>query len=89
MKSSGNGKPERCANNLLLIVRGEVPYQRVKGLNPHMIDLPHDTAMQGIELSARWNIENYEPRVAVRSIDFGRSSDGRGDYAVTATVEIV
>lgn len=29
MKSSGNGTPEQCAVNLLLITRGEVPYNSV------------------------------------------------------------
>ena len=31
MKASGNGAPEICVQNLLKTIRGEVPYERIKG----------------------------------------------------------
>ena len=33
MKASGNGAPEICVQNLLKTIRGEVPYERIKGLS--------------------------------------------------------
>ena len=32
MKASGNGAPEICVQNLLKTIRGEVPYERIKGI---------------------------------------------------------
>ena len=40
MRASGNGAPQLCANNLLQLVRGEVPYERVKGLDPRIVGQP-------------------------------------------------
>ena len=41
MRASGNGRPEQCAANLLKITRGEVPYDRLKGLGTSAIDGPY------------------------------------------------
>ena len=43
MKASGNGSPETCASNLLRIVRGEVPYDRVRGRDGALVDQPNAT----------------------------------------------
>ena len=32
MKGSGNGNPAICANNLVRISRGEIPFDRIKGV---------------------------------------------------------
>ena len=37
MRANGNGAPNVCASNLLRLIRGEVPYERIKGLDPRMI----------------------------------------------------
>ena len=63
MKSKGNGKPEQCAANLLKIIRGEVPYERLKGLNADLIDMPGSAAMQEVGPEIEWLIETYEPRL--------------------------
>lgn len=88
MVASGNGNPARCANNLLRIVAGEVPYERVKGLDPRIIDRPSTDAEQDFEISARWNIKTYEPRVSAKEINVSRT-DENGGYSVTAEVEIL
>lgn len=89
MIAHGNGTPARCANNLLLIVAGEVPYERVKGLDPRAIDLPADEAAQEVEISARWNIKTYEPRVTTKAINISRTAaQPHGGYNVTAEVEL-
>ena len=41
MRASGNGSPEVCAANLLRIVRGEVAYDRVRGVDGTLIDKPN------------------------------------------------
>ena len=43
MKAHGNGNPETCAFNLLRIVRGEIPYDRVRGRDGTLIDRPNVT----------------------------------------------
>ena len=43
MRASGNGSPEVCAANLLRIVRGEVAYDRVRGVDGTLIDKPNAT----------------------------------------------
>ena len=44
MKASGNGAPEICVQNLLKTIRGEVPYERIKGIDRTLIDKPSETA---------------------------------------------
>jgi phage baseplate assembly protein W len=90
MVASGNGNPVRCANNLLLITRGEVAYERVKGLDPEVIDMRSDEAAAKLEISARWNIKTYEPRVGVKSIKINQTgNNSHGTFDVTAEVEIM
>ncbi len=67
MKSRGNGTPQQCTANLLLITRGEVPYDRVKGIDATLIDRPSLQANPRLVADARWLIETYEPRVDVQS----------------------
>ena len=43
MKASGNGAPEICVQNLLKTIRGEVPYERIKGIDRTLIDKPSET----------------------------------------------
>ena len=40
MKAYGNGAPEQCAANLLATARGEVPFDRVRGIDAANIDAP-------------------------------------------------
>lgn len=70
VRSRGNGAPEVCANNLMQIVRGEVPYERVKGLDPRLIDRPLPSAKVDVEQDAEWLISTYEPRVAFKGVVF-------------------
>lgn len=68
MKASGNGRPEQCAANLLRITRGEVPYERLKGLSAAGIDGPTVYASDSLVMDAEWLIRTYEPRVDVNDI---------------------
>ena len=62
MRASGNGSPEVCAANLLRIVRGEVAYDRVRGVDGTLIDKPNAT--DEAVADAEWVLETFEPRVA-------------------------
>lgn len=86
MRGSGNGRPQVCTQNLLQIVRGENPYERVKGLDPRMIDKPAETVAPEVMQDAEWLIETYEPRVTVNEIRVGESDGTQGRYTVTADV---
>ena len=86
MKSSGNGAPKVCANNLLRIVRGECPFERVKGLDPRIVDQPFARSSTELEADAEWLIRNYEPRVRFERIDTAHSDAVKGDFSVTAKI---
>lgn len=85
MRASGNGSPDVCAANLLLTFRGDVPYERVKGLDPRLMDKPITTAEPEIKQDAEWLLETYEPRVAVKGIALAQKDTG-GGYIVTADI---
>lgn len=86
MRATGNGAPIVCANNLLQITRGEVPFERVKGLDPRMIDRPHSVAEAEIQQDAEWLLETYEPRVDVNAINVEPTDTVSGGFAITADI---
>ena len=77
MKSSGNGLPQQCVANLLNIWQYEVPYARLKGMDPSIVDMPKDEAEVAAKNHATWLIENYEPRVTVNDIDITYTDENR------------
>lgn len=84
MKASGNGDPAQCVGNLLRLVRGEVPYERLKGLNAKLIDQPSASAAQELMADAQWLIENYEPRINLESIDLIAALAQAGHFNINA-----
>lgn len=86
MRAKGNGSPEVCAGNLLKITRGEVPFERVKGINPRLIDRPHSIAEAEMQQDAEWLLETYEPRVEVNSINIDPTDAATGGFTVTADI---
>ena len=85
MRASGNGSPDVCVANLLMTFRGEVPYERVKGLDPRLMDKPITAAEPEIKQDAEWLLETYEPRVSVNGITLEPKDTG-GGYIVTADI---
>lgn len=85
MKASGNGAPETCASNLLRIVRGEVPYDRVRGRDGSLVDQPNaaDEAMA----DAEWLLEEYEPRVEITDIATDSSGAAAGDFGLRVNIK--
>lgn len=87
MRAKGNGTPAVCSDNLLKIVRGEVPFDRIKGLNPRTIDRPLIDAEAELQQDAEWLISTYEPRVTVERIRVAQSNGATGNFNVTAEVK--
>lgn len=85
MKSSGNGDPAQCVGNLLRLIRGEVPYERLKGMDPSLIDQPSAAAAQELMADAEWLIENYEPRINLESIDLEAALAKVGHFNIRAS----
>lgn len=86
MKATGNGAADLCASNLLQITRGEVPFERVKGLDPRMIDRPHSIVKAELQQDAEWLLETYEPRVNVNAIHVVPTNSAPGGFVVTADI---
>lgn len=87
MKASGNGTPQVCVNNLLQITRGEVPYERVKGLDPRLIDRPVSTAGLELRQDVQWLVETYEPRAEIKNIAVTQDAAVEGGFSVSADIE--
>lgn len=87
MKATGNGAPNVCANNLLRLVRGEVPYERVKGLDPQIIGRPVMIGNAQLRQDADWLVETYEPRAVIKSISVDQEEIASGGFTVTAEIE--
>lgn len=82
MKASGNGEPMQCVGNLLRMVRGECPYDRVKGMDPSLIDQPTEIAAPLVQAEAKWLIKTYEPRVNADHVDVSAISAQNGNFAI-------
>ena len=86
MKAKGNGVPEQCAINLLLISRGEVPYSRIKGRDASVVDAPASTAIRDAEADAEWLIERYEPRMNVDAVNVSDTLADVGEFGINASI---
>ena len=82
MTESGNGRPERCALNLLRTTRGEVPYERLKGLERSIVDTPAVIAAGTIEADIQWLMETYEPRINLNSINLSALIAREGQFGL-------
>lgn len=88
MKAKGNSRPELCAANLLRITRGEVPYERTKGMSIANIDSPATRAGSDAAADAVWLLENYEPRIDVDSVNTEAITAETGDFLLNADIII-
>ena len=88
MKASGNGEPMQCVANLLRIVRGECPYDRIKGIDPTLIDQPTEIVAPLMQAEARWLIKTYEPRVNADEVDISAITSQNGSFALTVDATV-
>lgn len=87
MLSKNNSNPAVCINNLIQIARGEVPYDRVKGINFAQIDTPVAQLTGEIVDEAEWMLDTYEPRAEIDSIEVIPSDAPNGHFALIATIK--
>ena len=87
MMAKGNGAPQVCVNNLLRLFRGEVPYERVKGLDPRIVDRPVAVADAQLRQDADWLVDIYEPRAEIRSLTITHLDSTDGGFTITADIE--
>lgn len=87
MRAKGNGTPQVCVNNLLRLFRGEVPYERVKGLGPRTIDRPMLMGNSELRQDADWLVDTYEPRAAIKTITMSQSDTANGGFLITAEIQ--
>lgn len=89
MLASGNGNAMQCVANLVRIGRGECIYDRVKGINPTLIDKPGNIVNPILKEDIKWLIKTYEPRVNIDSIDLYALAAQIGEHklSIVATVE--
>lgn len=86
MKASGNGTPEQCVENLLRISRGEVPYDRIKGLDVTVADAPAAQIAPAVEADAAWMVAAYEPRVQVNGAKLEGTQAQHGHFVVDVQI---
>lgn len=86
MKSSGNGSVDVCVNNLLRMVRGEVPYERTKGIDPRLIDMPQRGSSTDLAADAEWVLEIFEPRAVLDGLKVVQKDGANGDFSIVANV---
>ena len=88
MLASGNSNPLVCVANLLRTVRGEVPYDRLLGVDPDHIDQTSSLAVPEMMIDMEWLIEAYEPRVEVVGFERAALNADEGVFAVTPKVKL-
>lgn len=87
MRAHGNGAPRVCVQNLLALFRGEVPFERVKGIDPGIIDTPLGSAEQDIKADAKWLIETYEPRAELERLTVADNDGAAGGFVLLADIK--
>lgn len=87
MRAAGNGDTAVCVNNLLRLFRGEVPYERVKGLDPCIIDQPIRSSDPTFRQDADWLIDVYEPRAKIKTITVEQRDAIDGGFSIAADIE--
>ncbi|MGN1249175.1 MAG: early E1A protein [Candidatus Spyradocola sp.] len=86
MKATGNGRPQTCVQNLLKTIRGEVPYERLKGIDRTLIDRPSVTAAPDLESDVEFVVKTYEPRVKLGSVELRALAAEVGGYVLAADI---
>lgn len=89
MLSKNNSNPAVCVNNLMQIARGEVPYDRVKGISFAQLDVPIAQATDEIVEDAEWMLDTYEPRSEIDSIEVTPTDAPNGHFAITAKINTI
>lgn len=84
--------PTERINNLLSMYQGECPFERLKGMDPTLIDMPASFAKPKIIEHVKWLLKTYEPDLTIISVsiyDADSNIDGVsfGDYIIKVEIE--
>lgn len=82
MRGKNNGDPQVCVNNLMAITRGEVAYDRIRGIGTEPIDGTIASSSADIAQDAKWVINTYEPRGEVDGIEVVADEASDGGFKV-------
>ena len=77
MKANGNGTPQQCVANLVNLFQYEVPFARLKGMDPSIVDSTTDDAEVAAKNHVSWLIESYEPRVTLNDVEISYTEGNR------------
>ncbi len=80
MKASGNAAPETCVQNLLKTIRGEVPYERIKGIDRTLIHKPSGTAANDLAADVESVVETDGSPACASSSDLVALVAQTGDF---------
>ena len=86
MIGKGNSSIRLCVQNLMRTFKGEVPYDRLKGLNPRLIDKPFAEAEPKVRQDAEMLIKVYEPRATTKGITVSQNDAVGGGFVVDADI---
>jgi phage baseplate assembly protein W len=84
MIATGNGNPELCVANLLQTIRGEIPLERLKGIDPSIFDKPSAAAVPQTRADIAWLLKTYEPRFNLKNVDIPALIAERGAFTIHA-----
>ncbi len=82
LKATGNGTPQQCAQNLLSIIRGENPMERVKGIDVRYIDKLQHEAEIDIKEDVKWVLQIYEPRIDIEDVKIKVAEQENGNHHI-------
>lgn len=87
------GSPVNRINNLLSMYQGECPFERLKGMDPTLIDMPASQVKPKIIEHVKWLLKTYEPDLTVLSVGVydadGNSGNGVlfGNFIIQVKIE--
>lgn len=80
MLAKGNGSPAVCTLNLMRTMRGEVPFERLKGIDSKLVDRPISEISSLLLADLQWLIETYEPRVQMTAEQLLQTAAQSGQF---------
>lgn len=88
MLSTGNGTPQQCAANLLMMIRGECPYDRLRGLDGDITDAPVTGAFGLVAEDVGWTLKYYEPRADAQDTALLMEDVIKGKFRIGTSIAV-
>ena len=92
MEEEFNTPTERI-NNLLSMYQGECPFERLKGMDTTLFDMPASQAKAKIIEHVKWLLKTYEPDLIVNSVAVYDADSGTnggvsfGNFVIKVEIE--